>query len=87
MTSNTNPAIAAIVAALAPVIAAAVVLFKLNLTPDQQGEIVLGLAAILTAAGTVYASVHVHAAAKVKVAQATQGYPAVDGDNSQATRP
>lgn len=67
----TNSTTAAIIAALAPIIAAVVVLFKLDLTQDQQAEIVAGLAAIVTVAAAIYASVIQHSNAKI-VASANQ---------------
>lgn len=82
----TNATAAAIIAALAPVLAAIVVLFKLNLTQDQQGELVAGLAAIVTAGAVIYGSVIHVAAAKITVAKTNASYPALDGDNSLAAQ-
>lgn len=66
----TNTTTAVLLAALAPVIAAAVVLFKLDLTQEQQGALVSGLAAIITVGATVYASVVHHGTATVAAARA-----------------
>lgn len=80
----TNATTAAIIGALAPVLAAIVVLFKLNLTQDQQAELVSGLAAAVTAGAAIYASVVHASAAKTEQAKAyaAQTYPVLDGDNS-----
>lgn len=84
---TTNGTIAAVIACLAPIVAAIVVLFKLNLTADQQAELVAGLAGVITVGGLVYASVVHTANAKVQVAQANlataqiQNLPP-DGDDS-----
>lgn len=66
----TNTTTAVLIGALAPIIAAAVVLFKLDLTQDQQAELVSGLAAIITVGATIYASVVHHSTAIVAVARA-----------------
>lgn len=66
----TNTTATVLVGALAPIVAAAVVLFKLDLTADQQAQLVAGLAAIITVGAVVYASVVHHGTAKVAAARA-----------------
>lgn len=66
----TNTTTTVLVGVLAPIVAAAVVLFKLDLTQDQQAELVSGLAAIITVGATLYAAVVHHSTAIVAVARA-----------------
>lgn len=67
---STNTTTAVLIGLLAPIIAAAVVLFKLNLTADDQAKLVSGLAAVILAGATIYASVVHHGTSKVAAARA-----------------